>query len=182
MTNSEYRIDLNPPTNIEEIETTGEEIVNQVPPTPRANNNEINNDHLHQFIHLLKENLTSTFPFALILILKGFYEHSAGIYHCHISRNLEMPKLPRKAQELPRKVQELPRKARHFLMNPIPFYPELILFFEGILMVVFFSASIYHANTVLVHQAALKVRGNSKMKGNCDEYFSRLVIFGLFFV
>jgi len=32
---------------------------------------------------------------------------------------------------------------------------------SGILMVIFFSASIYHANTVLVHQAALKV---SKLK------------------
>jgi hypothetical protein len=120
MTNSEYRIDLNPPNNTEEIETTGEEIVNQVPPTPRANNNEINNDHLHQFIHLLKENLTSTFPFALILILKGFYEHSAGIYHCHISRNSEIQELPRKVPKLPRKDRELPRKARHFLIHPHP--------------------------------------------------------------
>ena len=75
--NPDFRIDLNPTDNIEQIETVGEEIVNQLPqPTPR--NNEINNDHLHQIIHLFKENLTSTFPFALILILKGFYEHSAG--------------------------------------------------------------------------------------------------------
>lgn len=80
--NSEYRIDLNTQNNIEEIETVGEEIMNQVQPTPRTiptTNNDINNDHLHQFINLLKENLTSTFPFALIIILKAFYEHSAGI-------------------------------------------------------------------------------------------------------
>jgi hypothetical protein len=83
MSTAEYRIDLNPQNNIEEIETIGEEIVNQVQPTTRPNatpTNDINNDHLHQLIHLLKDNLTSTFPFALILILKAFYEHSAGIY------------------------------------------------------------------------------------------------------
>jgi len=110
MTNSEYRIDLNTQNNIDDIETTvGEDIINQAQPTTRTTttNNDINNDHLHQLIHLLKDNLTSTFPFALILILKAFYEHSAGI-----------------------------------------------------LMVIFFSASIYHANTVLVHQAALKSSRN----------------------
>ncbi|UJR11693.1 hypothetical protein I4U23_015874 [Adineta vaga] len=114
--NCEYRIDLNPQNNIEELETIGEDILHQVQPattttatTTRASppppplTNDINNDHLHQLIAFLKDNLTSTFPFALILILKGFYEHSAGI-----------------------------------------------------LMVIFFSASIYHANTVLVQQAALK--------------------------
>ena len=79
MANPEYRIDLNPPNNIEEVETIGEEIIHQASTPPRTAPNEINNDHLHQFINLLKENLTSTFPFALILILKGFYEHSAGI-------------------------------------------------------------------------------------------------------
>ena len=112
--NLEYRIDLNPS---EQIETIGEEIVNQLPPTTttttRTNNNEINNDHIHQLIHFFKDNLTSTFPFALILILKGFYEHSAGI-----------------------------------------------------LMVIFFSASIYHANTVLVQQAALKVNEISIQNNN----------------
>ncbi|CAF1220080.1 unnamed protein product [Adineta steineri] len=110
MTNTEYRIDLNPQNNIEDIETIGEEIVNQTQqPTTRPTpvTNEINNDHLHQLITILKENLTSTFPFALILILKAFYEHSAGIF-----------------------------------------------------MVIFFSASIYHANTVLVQQAALKSSRN----------------------
>ncbi len=81
MTNSEYRIDLNTQNNIEDIETVGEEIINQVQPTPRViptTNNDINNDHLHQLFNLLKDNLTSTFPFALIIILKAFYEHSAG--------------------------------------------------------------------------------------------------------
>ena len=38
----------------------------------------MNDDHLHQIIQFCKDNFTSTFPFALILILKGFYEHSAG--------------------------------------------------------------------------------------------------------
>jgi len=84
MSNSEYRIDLNPQNNIEDIETVGEEIVNQVQPTTRPSaittpTNDINNDHLHQLITLLKDNLTSTFPFALILILKAFHEHSAGM-------------------------------------------------------------------------------------------------------
>ncbi|CAF3502638.1 unnamed protein product [Rotaria socialis] len=100
MTHNEYRIDLNSPNNIEDIETVQEDLVNQIQQTNRPN---INNDHLHQLINLLKDNLTSTFPFIIILILKAFYEHSAGI-----------------------------------------------------LMVIFFSASIYHANTVLVDQAALK--------------------------
>lgn len=84
MANSEYRIDLNPSNNIEEIETIGEEIIHQVQPTTRpqqATTNDVNNDHLHQLITLFKENLTSTLPFALILILKAFYEHSAGIIH-----------------------------------------------------------------------------------------------------
>ncbi|CAF0821131.1 unnamed protein product [Rotaria sordida] len=105
MSNNEYRIDLNPENNIEDIETIQEDIINQVQQTTRTNltTNNINNDHLHQLIHLLKDNLTSTFPFALIIILKAFYEHSAGI-----------------------------------------------------LMVIFFSGSIYHANTVLVNQAGLK--------------------------
>jgi hypothetical protein len=118
MANPEYRIDLNPPNNIEEVETIGEEIIHQASTPPRTTPNEINNDHLHQFINLLKENLTSTFPFALILILKGFYEHSAGI-----------------------------------------------------LMVIFFSASIYHANTVLVHQAALKVNNKKIRTKNYDKSF-----------
>ena len=38
----------------------------------------MNDDHLHQIMQFCKDNFTSTFPFALILILKGFYEHSAG--------------------------------------------------------------------------------------------------------
>jgi hypothetical protein len=82
MSTAEYRIDLTPQNNIEEIETVGEEIINQVQPTTRPNataTNDMNNDHLHQLINLLKDNLTSTFPFALILILKAFYEHSAGM-------------------------------------------------------------------------------------------------------
>ena len=82
MSNSEYRIDLNSQNNIEDIETVGEEIVNQVQPTTRPTTtptNDINNDHLHQLITFLKDNLTSTFPFALILILNAFYEHSAGM-------------------------------------------------------------------------------------------------------
>jgi hypothetical protein len=90
--NSEYRIDLNTQNAIEETETVGEEIINQLPPTPRPTptptlNNEINNDHLHQLFHLIKENLTSTFPFALIIILKAFYEHSAGITFTTNSEN-----------------------------------------------------------------------------------------------
>ncbi|CAF1301277.1 unnamed protein product [Didymodactylos carnosus] len=64
---------------------------------------DVNGDHVQQIINVLKENLTSTFPFALILVLKAFYDHSTGI-----------------------------------------------------LMLVFFSASIYHANTVIVEQAVLK--------------------------
>ncbi len=90
---------------------------------------------------------------------------------------------PAKGSETPAEGPGTPTEGAAFSYTPpSPFILNLFLFFEGILMVVFFSASIYHANTVLVHQAALKVRGNSKMKGNCDEYFSRLVIFGLFFV
>lgn len=82
--NSEFRVELNSTNNIEQTETIGEEIVNQLPqPTPTARTNEINNDHFHQIIHLFKENLTSTLPFALILILKGFYEHSAGLSKYH---------------------------------------------------------------------------------------------------
>lgn len=104
MTTNEYRIELNSSNQFQdEIPTNPIEqpIQTQTPPTTTPN--EINNDHLHQIIHFLKDNLTSTFPFALILILKAFYEHSAGIF-----------------------------------------------------MVIFFSASIYHANTVLVQQTALK--------------------------
>jgi methyltransferase-like protein len=83
MTNSEYRIDLNTQNNIEDTQTVGEEIINQVQPTTTTRpttNNDINSDHLHQLIQLFRDNLTSTFPFALILILKAFYEHSAGKY------------------------------------------------------------------------------------------------------
>jgi hypothetical protein len=78
MSNPEHRIDLTLPNNLEETETIGEEIVNQVQPITRPTNDINNNDHLHQLITLLKDNLTSTLPFALILILKAFYEHSAG--------------------------------------------------------------------------------------------------------
>jgi hypothetical protein len=90
MSTSEYRIDLNTQNNPEEIETIGEEVINQVQPTPRTTqpNNDINNDHLHQLINLLKENLTSTFPFALIIILKAFYEHSAGTAFITNSKDL----------------------------------------------------------------------------------------------
>ena len=81
--NSEYRIELNPSTNnLEDIEPIRDEIVNPLPTTTGTTtinrNNEINNDHLHQIIQFFKDNLTSTFPFALILILKAFFEHSAG--------------------------------------------------------------------------------------------------------
>lgn len=130
--NPEFRIDINPTDNIEQIETIGEEIVNQLPqPTPTTRNNEINNDHLHQIIHLFKENLTSTFPFALILILKGFYEHSAGY------------------------------------STQIHLWTILSFLSSGILMVIFFSASIYHANSVLVHQAALKVIRRFEEREEC---------------
>lgn len=74
MATNEYRIELNPSANPEEVETIGEEIVATARPSPT----DLNNDHLHQLIAFLKANLTSTFPFALILILKAFYEHSAG--------------------------------------------------------------------------------------------------------
>jgi len=130
MSNSaEYRIDLNSPNDLEQTETIGEEILHQIettthqhshsppPPPPTTNPSGeqttgvverptrvgMTDDHLHQIIQFCKDNLTSTFPFALILILKGFYDHSAGIF-----------------------------------------------------MVIFFSASIYHGNTVLVHQSSLK--------------------------
>ena len=105
MSNSEYRIDLNPSSSndLEQTETLGEEILHQIesshpPPPPtttaaaaaaagagvaaglaeRTARAGMNDDHLHQIIQFCKDNLTSTFPFALILILKGFYEHSAG--------------------------------------------------------------------------------------------------------
>ena len=117
--NNEYRIEFNSSNPIQdELQTnpieqppspspsSSQQQQQPIGPTTATNNanNEINNDHFHQIVHFLKDNLTSTFPFALILILKAFYEHSAGIF-----------------------------------------------------MVIFFSASIYHANTVLVQQTALKV-------------------------
>jgi hypothetical protein len=77
---AEYRIDFSSSANEREpVETIGEEIASPLPPTPRANaTTDVNNDHLQQLIHFLKENLTSTLPFALILLLKAFYEHSPG--------------------------------------------------------------------------------------------------------
>lgn len=81
MTTNEYRIDLNSPNNLENVETIEEDLINQIQQTNRPN---LNNDHLHQLIHLLKDNLTSTFPFIIILILKAFYEHSAGIFYLFI--------------------------------------------------------------------------------------------------
>ena len=105
MSNAEYRIDFNSSSNdLEQTETFAEEILHQLetsthsPPstststtttttttqnlqgTPidRPTRVGMNDDHLHQIIQFCKDNLTSTFPFALILILKGFYEHSAG--------------------------------------------------------------------------------------------------------
>ena len=72
-----HRIELNPPTNVDEPETLGEVILphsRRVPSGPT----DVNNDHLHQLIAFLRANLTSKFPFAIILILKAYDEHSAG--------------------------------------------------------------------------------------------------------
>ena len=80
MANSEYQTELNPSINLEVIETIGEEIA----PITRPSPSDLNNDHLHQLITFLKGNLTSTFPFALIHILKAFYEHSAGSFKLDI--------------------------------------------------------------------------------------------------
>ena len=113
MSNSEYRIDLTSSSNdLEQTETLGEKILHQIesshPPAPppttttaaaagaavaaglaeRTARAGMNDDHLHQIMQFCKDNLTSTFPFALILILKGFYEHSAGqftLVHPHLS-------------------------------------------------------------------------------------------------
>ena len=77
MATNEFGIELNPATNVDEVETFGEEML----PTTRPSlpsSTDVKNDHLHQLIAFLNANLTSTFPFALILILKTFYEHSAG--------------------------------------------------------------------------------------------------------
>ena len=148
MSNSEYRIDLtSSPNDLEQTETLGEEILHQIesshPPPPtttaaagagvaaglteRTARAGINDDHLHQIIHFCKDNLTSTFSFALILIFKGFNEHSAG----------------------------------QFTLS------SLFLSRVGIFMVIFFSASIYHGNCVLVHQASLK--GNRLRSSIVDE-------------
>ena len=80
MAHSEYRIDFSSPNEREPVESIDEPIARPVPPAPPRPNTttDVNNDHLQQLIHFFKENLTSTFPFALLLILKGFYEHSPG--------------------------------------------------------------------------------------------------------
>ena len=100
MSNSEYRIDLtSSPNDLEQTETLAEEVRHQIesthpPPPPttaaaaeagvaaglaeRTARAGMNDDHLYQIIQFCKDNLTSTFSFALILIFKGFYEHSAG--------------------------------------------------------------------------------------------------------
>jgi hypothetical protein len=62
MASNEYRIELNPPTNVDEPETLGEEILPHTRPVPPGSA-DVNNDHLHQLMAFLKANLTSTFPF-----------------------------------------------------------------------------------------------------------------------
>jgi len=46
--------------------------------TPQIDPPSRTQDFNNNLITILKDNLSSTFPFALILILKGFYDHSAG--------------------------------------------------------------------------------------------------------
>lgn len=81
MSNEDYRIDFdssNPIEAVVDLSPQAELMTAPRPPTATAAGDVHSNDHLHQFIQFVKDNLTSTFPFALILILKAFYEHSAG--------------------------------------------------------------------------------------------------------
>ena len=73
MASNEYRIDL----NAEEVETLAEEIVSTTRPAPPAPN-DLDNDHLQQLFAFSQGQPDLHIPFALILILKAFYEHSAG--------------------------------------------------------------------------------------------------------
>ena len=157
MSNPEYRIDLTSSSNdLERTETLGEEILHQIesthppPPPPtttaaagaavaaslpeRTARAGMNDDHLHQIIQFCKDNLTSTFPFALILILKGFDEHSAGQFTLTLSSLSRL----------------------------------------GILRVIFFSASISHGNSILVHQASLKV---NRLRSSIINRWRRLFFF-----
>ena len=59
------------PNDLEQTETTGEEL-------------------LHPIIQFCKDNVTSTFPFAFILIFKGFDEHSAGQFTLTLSLSLSL--------------------------------------------------------------------------------------------
>ena len=59
------------PNDLEQTETTGEEL-------------------LHPIIQFCKDNVTSTFLFAFILIFKGFDEHSAGQFTLTLSLSLAM--------------------------------------------------------------------------------------------
>lgn len=113
MSNSEYRIELNSSNDLDQTETLAEEILHHyehssssnihpsedpslpsstaTPPTGthptliERTSRPSNDDHLHQLIQFCKENLTSTFPFALILLLKGFYDHSSGKKQTNLS-------------------------------------------------------------------------------------------------
>ena len=120
MSNSEYRIDwTSSPNDLEQMETLGEEILHQIesshPPPPtttapaaagtgagagvaaglaeRTARAGMYDDHLHQIIHFCKDNFTSTFPFAWILIFKGFDKHSAGQFTLVFRRSSHLSSL-----------------------------------------------------------------------------------------
>ena len=78
MSNEDYRIDFDSSNPLEELVDLPPQPQLTAPHPPTTPADVHSNDHLHQFIQFVKDNLTSTFPFALILILKAFYEHSAG--------------------------------------------------------------------------------------------------------
>ena len=99
MSSEEYRIDFDSSNASEDLPGT---LPVDLPPqaaspaNTRPTTDLHSNDHLQQLIQFIKDNLTSTFPFALILILKAFYEHSAGQRHfLSLSLSLSLPFLSR---------------------------------------------------------------------------------------
>ena len=74
METNEHRLNLDLPMinqeNLHQLITNNQ--------TSTNGSNRITNEQIQQIIQILKNNSTTAFPFAFILILKSFYDHSAG--------------------------------------------------------------------------------------------------------
>ena len=82
---SEYRIDLDQLNDNESGSVLREDFLNSDQTLMRENlpTNPWNNDQLNQFTSTLRQNLTTTFPFVLLLVVKLFSQHSSGQIFLH---------------------------------------------------------------------------------------------------